>query len=288
MVIEIDPYSGFCFGVKKAVEKAEELTASGEGVICLGEIVHNHEEVERLDRMGMKTIHNDSLQNLKNKTVLIRTHGEPPSTYKLLNANNNNIIDATCPVVLKLQQRIKTDYDKAQLKNTQIVIFGKANHPEVISLNGQTNNNAIIVSEVADLDKIDFAKPITLYSQTTMPLEQFHAITEEIKKRAAQQPLVHDTICRQVANRAPRIRAFAAKYDVVLFVSGKNSSNGKLLFAESLKTNPKTYFISNTDEVNEAWFSHAGSVGICGATSTPFWLMENVKGHVSRILNILS
>lgn len=280
MRVEIDEKSGFCFGVQKAVKKAEELTQNGDQLLCLGEMVHNHEEVERLEKMGMKTIENDNIQHISNQKILIRTHGEPPSTYEKLAENNNTIIDATCPVVLKLQQRIKNSYQTLQQTNGQLVIFGKKGHAEVIGLNGQTGNNAIIVSSVSDLEQVDFSRPIELFCQTTMPLSGFDQIKEAINTKALNKVEIHDTICRQVANRVPHIEAFAKKFDVVLFVSGKNSSNGKLLFEVCKKSNPRSYFVASPSEVDRIWLKDAESVGICGATSTPQWLMEQVKDSI--------
>jgi 4-hydroxy-3-methylbut-2-enyl diphosphate reductase len=287
MVIEIDNKSGFCFGVQNAIAKVEELLSSGESVNCLGEIVHNHEEVERLSQLGMATLNKEEGEMIKDSTVLLRTHGEPPSTYRLLEKSNNKIVDATCPVVLKLQQRIKKSFDSMEQTKGQLVVFGKKGHAEVIGLNGQTGNKAIVVNTVADLELIDFTKPIELYSQTTMPLDAFHEISKEIKQRAQTEHVtLHDTVCRQVANRVPNLKQFAKKYDAIVFVSGKNSSNGKLLFDVCKNENPRSYFISQPNEVHVSWLTNITSVGICGATSTPIWLMENVKEHIKAILNI--
>jgi 4-hydroxy-3-methylbut-2-enyl diphosphate reductase len=286
MVIEIDNHSGFCFGVKKAIDKAEKLLSEGEELNCLGEIVHNHEETERLTLKGMKTIEKDDLSSIHHKTILIRTHGEPPSTYEQVEKNQNKIIDATCPVVIKLQERIRNSYKILSETNGQLIIFGKKDHPEVIGLMGQTNNMSKIISNLEDLNQIDFSRPIELYAQTTMPVDGFHAISEEIEKRAKNPVNIHDTICRQVSNRVPHLSEFSKKYDVILFVSGKNSSNGKFLYKICMKNNPWSYFISSPDEVETDWFLKARSIGICGATSTPMWLMEKVQSHVRTILNI--
>ena len=282
MHIEIDNKSGFCFGVQRAIAKAEELIENGETITCLGEMVHNHEEVDRLEKLGMKTIEIEQLSQQNNQTILIRSHGEPPSTYQNLNKNNNKIIDATCPVVLKLQQRIKTSFEQIQKTNGQLLIYGKKGHAEVIGLNGQTGNKAIIVSSVDDLKQIDFSRPIEMYSQTTMPLSGFNIIKEAINKQALNKVTYHDTICRQVANRVPHISEFAKKFDIILFVSGKKSSNGKLLFDECKKNNPRSYFISSASELDSSWFRDAKSIGICGATSTPQWLMEQVKNALKQ------
>jgi 4-hydroxy-3-methylbut-2-en-1-yl diphosphate reductase len=286
MVIEIDNQSGFCFGVRKAIDKAEHLLSEGENLISLGEIVHNHEEVERLSRLGMTTIQKEDASTFQNKTFLIRTHGEPPDTYSLLQENQNKIIDATCPVVMKLQERVRNSYHTLSELNGQLLIFGKKDHPEVVALTGQTNGHAIIISTIEDLYQIDFTRPIELYSQTTMSFDDFHSISDEIRKRAKSNVKVHDTICRQGSNRVPRLTEFSKKFDVVLFVSGKNSSNGKFLYNICMKNNPSSYFISSPDEVEKDWFSTAQSIGICGATSTPLWLMQKVQNHVRTILNI--
>jgi 4-hydroxy-3-methylbut-2-enyl diphosphate reductase len=286
MIIEIDNQSGFCFGVKKAVEKAEQLLSEDNNLLCLGEIVHNHEEVERLSSLGMKTIVHENISLMKGKTILLRTHGEPPSTYEKLKDNHNKIVDATCPVVLKLQERVKRSFEKQLEIGGQLVIFGKKGHPEVIGLMGQTEGKAILIHSKEELDSIDFSKPIALYSQTTMSVDALKEVVEEITKRAFDSVEIHDTICRQVSNRVPRMKEFSAKFDVILFVSGKNSSNGKALFHVCQKINPTSYFISSPEEVQLEWLEKATSIGICGATSTPQWLMEKVKSHVSAILNL--
>jgi len=286
MIIEIDNQSGFCFGVKKAIEKAEQLLSEDKNLSCLGEIVHNHGEVKRLTSLGMKTVSNENSAQLSHEKVMIRTHGEPPSTYQKLKENNNTIIDATCPVVLKLQERVRKSFDLLSEKNGQLVIFGKNGHPEVIGLIGQTQGCAIRISNINELEKIDFERPIELYCQTTMSIESFREISEEIRKRAKSEVEIHDTICRQVSNRAPRMKEFSTKHDVILFVSGKNSSNGKALFEICKRNNQSSYFIASPEEVTTEWFDNVQSIGICGATSTPYWLMEKVKSHVSAILNI--
>lgn len=286
MVIEIDNQSGFCFGVKKAIDKAEQLLSTGENLNCLGEIVHNHEEVNRLSLLGMTTIQKENISRIRKQTILIRTHGEPPSTYSELDKKQNKIIDATCPVVLKLQDRIRNSYSKLSAINGQLVIFGKKEHPEVIGLMGQTNGGAIIVKTLEDLNQIDYSRPIELFAQTTMPIDDFHAISKEIGERAKNSVNIHDTICRQVSNRVPRLTNFSKKFDVILFIGGKNSSNAKFLFNICLKYNSSSYFISTPDDVEKDWFSSTLSIGICGATSTPLWLMEKVKTHVRTILNI--
>ncbi|MBN1767453.1 MAG: 4-hydroxy-3-methylbut-2-enyl diphosphate reductase [Prolixibacteraceae bacterium] len=282
MHIEIDNKSGFCFGVQRAINKVEELIQEGEQVHCLGDIVHNHEEVMRLSQLGMHTIQTNDLAHTSRQTVLVRSHGEPPSTFEKLKTNQNKTIDATCPVVSKLQNRIKKSYGQSSQKNGQLVIYGKKEHPEVIGLNGQTGNQAIVVTNSNDLEEIDFTRPIEIYSQTTMPLDGFEAITKQIKEQATNEVIVHDTICRQVAGRVPHLKIFVKKFDVVLFVSGKKSSNGKSLFEVCRKSNPNTYFISSPNEVNAKWIENADKIGICGATSTPQWLMEKVKEHIEN------
>lgn len=282
--IEIDRNSGFCFGVVTAINKAEEELRQGATLYCLGDIVHNSDEVERLRAKGLVTITHQDMTRLSDVKVLLRAHGEPPSTYQQADANNIRIIDATCPVVLKLQQRIKVKY-QADGDATQIVIYGKTGHAEVNGLVGQTDGHAIVVEDIADLGKVDFARPIALYSQTTKPLEGFDAIIDEIKRR--QQPGVpfeyYDTICRQVANRVDGLRHFAAGKNVVLFVAGSKSSNGKILYNQCRQVNHRTHLISNETELDPEWLTDAETIGICGATSTPRWLMERVRDHILEL-----
>lgn len=284
-VIEIDDQSGFCFGVTSAIDKAEAELASAGPLYCLGDIVHNSDEVERLRRKGLITISHDDLARLRDAKVLLRAHGEPPSTYLTARSNNIDIIDATCPVVLKLQQRIKASYHSAE--RPQIVIYGKAGHAEVNGLVGQTDGTAIVVDDTSSLAGIDFSRPIALYSQTTKSLDGFRRICDEFRRRAASPGLVecHDTICRQVANRASCIALFASHHESVLFVSGKKSSNGKVLFSQCLAANPRTHLIANDSEIDPEWIAGARSIGICGATSTPRWLMEQVRERCLQILD---
>ncbi len=274
--IEIDSQSGFCFGVVTAIHKAEEELGRGGTLYCLGDIVHNSDEVERLRRKGLETITHTDLDSLRNVKVLLRAHGEPPSTYETARRNGIDIIDATCPVVLRLQQRIKAAYDAGG--NTQIVIYGKLGHAEVNGLVGQTEGTAIVVEDIDGLDKVDFSRPVALYSQTTKSLEGFNAMIGEIRRRMAPGVAFsfHDTICRQVANRVEHLRQFARSKDVVLFVAGSKSSNGRVLFNQCLEVNPRTYLISNGAQLRAEWLADAATVGICGATSTPRWLMEEV------------
>ena len=292
MKVTIDEYSGFCFGVTAAIEAVERELKVGP-LFCLGDIVHNGQEVERLDKLGLVTIDYDDLRTLRNVRVLLRAHGEPPSTYRIAEQNNIEIIDASCPVVLKLQKRIRETYLKHHGTDAQIVIFGQKGHAEVIGLEGQTNNTAIVVESVADLDVLDYGRSIYLFSQTTKSVEGFHAIVEAIKAKrllgerreteGEGQEIVfeyHDTICRNVANRVKRLQDFARSNDVVIFVGGKKSSNAKVLFQHCLEVNSSTVFVSSVDDLTDEMISTCHSmdrVGICGATSTPKWLMEQIK-----------
>lgn len=283
-VVEIDSRSGFCHGVVTAIRKAEEeLERSQAPLFCLGDIVHNSDEVERLERKGLSTITHSQLFDLRDARVLLRAHGEPPSTYETARRQGIEIIDATCPVVLQLQRRIKATYD-APGERPQIVIYGKAGHAEVNGLVGQTNGEAIVVENASQLDKIDFTRPVALYSQTTMSLSGFAEMVEEINRRiAAGVPFTYfDTICRQVANRVNHLRDFASAHDVILFVAGAKSSNGKVLFRECLDVNPRTHLLAHAGDFDPEWIEGAESIGICGATSTPRWLMEEVRDSVNR------
>ena len=276
--IEIDSGSGFCFGVTTAIQKAEEELAKGNTLYCLGDIVHNGQECERLKKMGLVTINHEEFAQLRNVKVLLRAHGEPPRTYELAKKNNIEIIDATCPVVLRLQKRIKQEYDN-QPSNKQIVIYGKNGHAEVLGLVGQTNGEAIVIEGLSEVNRLDFNKDIRLYSQTTKSLDEFRQIVEYIKKHISSHASFeyHDTICRQVANRMPNIRDFAANHDLIFFVCGRKSSNGKILFHECQKINPNSYLIDQPEEIDSRLLQNVKSIGICGATSTPKWLMEECK-----------
>ena len=284
--IEIDNDSGFCFGVVTAINKAEEqLNISGQ-LYCLGDIVHNSDEVERLRKRGLHTITHTELKNLKNVKVLLRAHGEPPSTYEVARSRNIEIVDATCPVVLALQKRIKATYCNAG-PGLQIVIYGKVGHAEVNGLVGQTDGTAIVVEGISDLDLIDYNRPIALYSQTTKSLDGYQSIIEEIKRRIAPGVAFEsfDTICRSVANRIPKIRKFAAAHDAVIFVCGAKSSNGKILYSECRDANPNTHMVTNVpDDIPLGALREAQSIGICGATSTPRWLMEQVRTYLLSTL----
>jgi len=283
--IEIDKKSGFCFGVVKAISKAEEELAKGEALYCLGDIVHNGQEVERLTRLGLITIDHEQFEQLHNAKVLLRAHGEPPRTYQVAKENNLTLIDASCPVVLKLQSRIKKAYQSASTDDTQIVIYGKKGHAEVNGLVGQTEEKAIVIESEADLSKLDFSKKICLFSQTTKSLDGFNhlvtTLTEKIINGADFE--FSDTICRQVANRIPNITTFAKKNDIIIFVSGKKSSNGKVLYEHSKKINPNTYFVTEADEITSLQLDLTKKIGICGATSTPRWLMEDVADKLNEL-----
>jgi 4-hydroxy-3-methylbut-2-en-1-yl diphosphate reductase len=285
MRIVIDSKSGFCFGVVNAIRKAEEALASEGKLYSLGDIVHNGAEVGRLAEMGLITLSREEFFRMKNCRVLIRAHGEPPETYDYARENNIELIDATCPVVLKLQSRIRNSYEEIRKQDGQLVIFGKPGHAEVEGLNGQTGHNAIIISKKEDLEKIDFTRPVSLYSQTTKPLDEFLEIAETVRQRADVNttPEIKDTVCRQVSGRAPHLEKFAGEHDVIIFVSGKKSSNGAVLFNVCKGVNQRSHMISDVSEIESQWFELAGSAGICGATSTPQWLMEEVAAHIGRI-----
>ena len=291
MQVTIDKNSGYCFGVEFAIKMAEDEMENKETLYCLGDIVHNDMEVKRLSEKGLVVIDREQLQELSNCKVLIRAHGEPPETYKLAIENNIELIDASCPVVLKLQHRVKNAFDKMERENGQIVIYGKKGHAEVIGLTGQTLEKAIVVMDDSDLDTLDYSRPITLFSQTTKSTKGFYALSEKIEGRIkeAKGELTevdfnsNDSICRQVSNREPQLQRFAQENDVILFVSGKKSSNGKALYQVCLSENPRSYFIENEEEIELDWFQNAARVGICGATSTPMWLMEQVKAFVGGI-----
>ena len=291
MQVTIDKNSGYCFGVEFAIKMAEDEMENKEPLYCLGDIVHNDMEVKRLSAKGLVVIDREQLQELSNCKVLIRAHGEPPETYRLAIENNIELIDASCPVVLKLQHRVKNAFDKMEREKGQIVIYGKKGHAEVIGLTGQTLEKAIVVMEDADLEKIDYNRPITLFSQTTKSTKGFYALSAKIEEKikAAKGELTeidfnsNDSICRQVSNREPQLQRFAQENDVILFVSGKKSSNGKALYQVCLSENPRSYFIESEEEIDQDWFLQAERVGICGATSTPMWLMEQVKSYVDGI-----
>lgn len=270
--VHIDNHSGFCFGVVYAIEMAEEILDEQGYLYCLGDIVHNDEEVNRLTKKGLRIINHDDLKTLYNEKVLIRAHGEPPSTYELAINNNLTLIDASCPVVLKLQNRIKNSFDKDET----IYIYGKHGHAEVIGLLGQTNNKAVVFQDINELDIASLPKNLTLYSQTTKSTDKFYEINNILNDNGITVN-TNDTICRQVSNRDKELREFAGNFDKIVFVSGTKSSNGKVLYNVCKEKNPNTYFVSNPGQVHTDWFNDEDKVGICGATSTPMWLMEQVK-----------
>lgn len=284
MKIEIDNGSGFCFGVTTAIKKVEEELKKDNGELyCLGDIVHNGMECERLKNMGLKTINHDDLLDLHGKKVLLRAHGEPPTTYRTAEENGIEIVDATCPVVLQLQKRIREQYQEKP--DAQIVIFGKSGHAEVLGLVGQTNGNAIVIQHFEDAVNLDFSRDIYLYSQTTKSLDEFGRIITYIREHIS--PDAHfesfDTICRQVANRMPNIAKFASRHDLILFVSGRKSSNGKVLFNECHKVNANSHQIESEKEIDKEWLKGIETIGICGATSTPKWLMEHCRDKVLEL-----
>ena len=281
--IEIDSGSGFCFGVTTAIKKAEEELAKGTKLYCLGDIVHNGMECERLSEMGLIIINHDDMRQLHNVKVLLRAHGEPPETYALARQNNIEIIDATCPVVLQLQRRIKEQYDESADK--QIVIFGKKGHAEVLGLVGQTQSTAIVIESFDEVKKLDFSRDIYLYSQTTKSLDEFHKIIDYIQSHISKDATFKsfDTICRNVANRMPNISQFATKHDLILFVCGRKSSNGKVLYNECLRVNPNTHLVEDPHEIQKEWLEGIETVGICGATSTTRWLMEQCRDAIQRM-----
>ena len=281
--IEIDSGSGFCFGVTTAIRKAEEELAAGNALYCLGDIVHNGMECERLRRMGLVTINHEDLRRLHDVKVLLRAHGEPPETYVLARENNIDIIDATCPVVLQLQRRIKKQYGANP--EAQVVIFGKNGHAEVLGLVGQTQSKAIVIEKYEDVMRLDFARDIYLYSQTTKSLNEFHRIIDYIQSHISPTATFRsfDTICRQVANRMPNISRFAALHDLILFVCGRKSSNGKVLFNECMRVNPNSHLIEGPDEIEPSWLENVETVGICGATSTPKWLIEQCRDAIGKL-----
>ena len=288
--ITVDPKSGFCFGVVYAIEMAESILNKQDSLFCLGDIVHNNKEVDRLNKLGLEIIDHNRLKTLSDCKVLIRAHGEPPSTYEIALKNNIELLDASCPVVLKLQHQIKEGYETIRSINGQVIIYGKEGHAEVTGLVGQTNGEAIIVTTKDDLTKINFDKPIYIYSQTTKSPKAFQEIVNEIKKELNKlgkssdlKFVVHDTLCRQVSSREPQLKIFASENDIIVFVSGTKSSNGKMLFLSCKEKNHNSYFVSDTSEIDRNWFRGASSVGICGATSTPRWLMDEVANYISDI-----
>jgi 4-hydroxy-3-methylbut-2-enyl diphosphate reductase len=289
MEITIDQNSGFCFGVVHAIEAVEKSLQKQGQLYCLGDIVHNNEEVSRLKQMGMKVIDKETMKTLCNQNVLIRAHGEPPSTYRLAKENNLSIIDATCPVVLKLQKSVRKGFLEMRQKNGQVILFGKKGHAEVIGLTGQTNNTAIVVSEIEEINLIDFSKPSRLYAQTTQSLSTFKLLVELIKQKYVEHGheeadfIWFDTICRQVSNREYSLKQFAYEHDVIIFVSGEKSSNGLVLFQICQSVNERSHMISSANDLQKKWFTDCKKTGVCGATSTPMWLMNNVAEKIKTI-----
>lgn len=290
MNVTIDPNSGFCFGVVYAIQVAERELAESGKLYCLGDIVHNNMEVNRLKEMGLVIIDHNDLSRIRDCKVMIRAHGEPPETYQIALRNNIHLVDASCPIVLNLQQEVRYGYEDMMERNGQIVIYGKEGHAEVNGLKGQTNGKAIVISDESDLDKIDFTRPVRLYSQTTKSVEGFRKIVSKIESRMKanehSKPVDFqwsDSICRQVSNRSALLREFAAKYEVIIFVSGLKSSNGIVLYQVCKNVNPNTYMVSEKGELQNGWFTGCHSVGVCGATSTPMWLMEAIGQEIREI-----
>ncbi len=280
MKVIIDKKSGFCFGVTRAINTVEEVLKSGAKLYCLGDIVHNSEEVKRLESIGLETIDHDRYFTLKNCKVLLRAHGEPPSTYEYARRNQIELIDATCPIVLNLQKRIKQAHRKMQEQDGMIVIYGKKGHAEISGLQGQTDGQAIIVENEGDLDLIDPAKPAILFSQTTKSPEDFRRLAGILQSRSSGKTEIRDTICRQVSNRGPFLKGFAGQNDVIVFVGGEKSSNARYLFDVCRQTNPESHFVSSAGDLDKNWFAGHHSVGVCGATSTPQWLLEEVAARI--------
>lgn len=291
MVVEIDKQSGFCFGVQNAVEIAEKALLKGEKVFSLGPIVHNDKEVDRLSSLGLVSIDHDEFRKLKDCKVLIRAHGEPPETYLTADKNNLTIIEATCPIVKRLQSKIRETWIRTKEGDGQVVIFGKPGHAEVVGLLGQINNEGILVSGPDDFGKIDILKPVYLFAQTTMSVKEYKNLTDILKIKMeengitdlSQNLIINKTICGQVSNREPHLKAFAKKHDIIIFVSGRESSNGKMLYSVCKNINADTHFVSSYEEIDKSWFKGKNSVGICGATSTPKWLIENIRDIISNI-----
>lgn len=291
MKITIDNKSGFCSGVTSAIHAAEKELRQSKRLYCLGDLVHNSSEMDRLRHLGLEVITYDQFKSLKNERVLIRAHGEPPSTYEIARQNNLTLLDYSCPVVLKLQKRIKTGFDQMSAQSGQVVIYGKPGHAEVIGLNGQVSDKAIIISSPDNLTGIDFTKPVVLFSQTTKDETGFHQVAEAIKQAMIKSGIdphksliINNTICRHVSKRVPQLRKFASEHDIVIFVSGVKSSNGQFLFSICREVNPRCYLISDATQLKKEWLHATDSVGICGATSTPMWLMEEVAEFIEKTI----
>jgi len=282
MKVEIDQKSGFCFGVTRAIKTVEEALETGGHLYCLGDIVHNSEEVSRLETIGLETIDHETFFTLKNCNVLLRAHGEPPAVYKYAEENQIGLIDATCPIVLTLQKRIRNAWLKMEEEQGQVIIYGKRGHAEVTGLSGQTSDKAIIVENEQDLDRIDMKRPAVLFSQTTKSPDDFKRLANALQSRSSAKTEVNDTICRQVSNRGPLLKKFAARHDVIIFVGGKKSSNARYLFELCRQVNPESHFVSAVDELDQSWFTGRESAGVCGATSTPQWLLEKIAAFISE------
>ncbi len=288
MIVETDNLSGFCFGVRNAVEIAEKALRNGEEIYSLGLIVHNEAEISRLVALGLRMINHEMLYSLKDSKLLIRAHGEPPETYRIAERNNITIIDATCPIVKKLQARIRKTWLESRKNGGQVVIYGKPGHAEVVGLLGHINNDGILVSGPDDLSGIDFNRPVMLFSQTTMSVQEYDRIAQLIRENMTVSGIterdnflkVHNSICAQVSGRELQLRSFARKHDIIIFVSGKDSSNGKLLYSVCKSANPDSWFVSSPGDIERSWFEGKRSAGICGATSTPKWLIEKIRNHV--------
>jgi 4-hydroxy-3-methylbut-2-enyl diphosphate reductase len=285
VTIEIDPLSGFCFGVARVVQLAEDHLKTGQSFYSLGDMVHNHREMDRLKALGLKTVDLNEFSALKTANVLFRAHGEPPSSYTISVKNKLNLTDGTCPVVKKLQERIKNAWETQTKENGQVVIFGKKGHAEVIGLMGQTNNEALVIETLEDMKDLDFNRPMEVFSQTTSSMDAYNYLCQLIQEKAKAPIKIHDTICRQVSNREPWLKKFAKNYDVVIFVGGKKSSNGQYLYQVCKNENPNTYIISDSSELNFDWFTNQKQIGISGATSTPTWLMKEVAQTIHQHLN---
>lgn len=291
MEVEIDKQSGFCFGVQNAVEIAEKALLRGEKVFSLGPIVHNDKEVDRLSSLGLVSIDHKIFRELKNCKVLIRAHGEPPETYMIAEKNNLTIIEATCPIVKRLQSKIRETWIRTKEGAGQVVIFGKPGHAEVVGLLGQINNEGILVSGPEDFRKIDITKPVYLFAQTTMSVKEYSNLADILRTKmeengildSSENLIINRTICGQVSNREPHLKAFAKKHNIIIFVSGRESSNGRMLYSVCKNVNPDTHFVSSFEELDKSWFTGKNSVGICGATSTPKWLIENIRDIISNI-----
>lgn len=284
MNVVVDSNAGFCFGVVKAISKAEEELAKRRPLLCLGDLVHNNAEVSRLTDMGLEVIDHERFRTLSDTKVLIRAHGEPPSTYEQARQRNITLVDATCPIVLALQKNVRSGYEEMKRVGGQVIIFGKHGHAEVIGLNGQTDNTAVIISDIDDLSGIDFSRPVRLYSQTTQNRDQYRTLADTIAGRMKTGDFkVFDTVCRRVANRTSELRDFALSVELLIFVSGANSSNGKYLFEYCRQVQPNTRFISDITQIDRTWLDGISTVGVTGATSTPRWLMEKVADQLSYI-----